>query len=52
MAVLWKAGRRAERTSAALTSVRAGISKSGASFFATDVLTACAKALSGRSHEP
>ena len=52
MAVSWKAGRRAERTSAASPPVSAGISKSGASLFATDVLTASAKALSGRSHEP
>ena len=52
MAVSRKAGGRAERTSAALTSVPAGISKSGASLFATDVLTASANALSGRSHEP
>ena len=52
MAVSRKAGGRAEGLSAALTSVGAGISKSGASLFATDLLTVCAKALSGRCHEP
>jgi hypothetical protein len=52
MAVSWKRGRGAGRTLAASPPVSAGISKSGASLFATDVLTASANALSGRSHEP
>src|SRR5260370_620141 len=52
VAVSWNAGRVAGL--AALKSVPAsfGISKSGASFFATDVLTASAKAVAGRSQEP
>jgi hypothetical protein len=52
VAVSWNAGCGADPVSAALILVFAGISKSGASFFATDVLTASEKPLSGCSHEP
>src|SRR5258708_37754498 len=52
IAVARKAGRRAERTSGALTSLRAGLSKSGASLFAPDALTALPKAVARRAHDP
>jgi hypothetical protein len=52
VAVSRNGDRGAARTLAASLPASAGISKSGASLFATDVLTASAKALSGRSHEP
>ena len=52
VAVSWSVGCRAELISAASIPAVAGISKSGASFFTTDVLTASANALSGRAHEP
>jgi hypothetical protein len=52
VAVSWTGGRDAGRTLAASPPLSAGISKSGASLFVTDVLTAFANAMSGRSHEP
>src|SRR5258708_807859 len=52
VAVSCNAGCAADRTSAKSKPASLGISKSGASFFATDVLTASANALSGRSRAP
>src|SRR5215470_9521313 len=52
VAASWSAGRVVDPMSPKFKLVPAGISKSGASSFATDVLTASANTLSGCSHEP
>src|SRR5215831_5514217 len=52
VAASWSAGRVVDPMSPKFKLVSAGIPKWGASFLTTDVLTASANALSGRSHEP
>ena len=52
VAMSWNADWGGDLMAAESIPVLVGISKSGASFFATDVLTASKKPLPGRSHEP